>query len=348
MTATGSTPMPDGHAPNRTWVPRLVLALLPFLGLGPGFAVAEAGRDPRPSARGAETVEYALNAYRVDRARFTLPFHLLNGHILIDGAVDGRRGKFMFDTGTEFPFLLNNGYLPLAKDHRLGQGRAASGQEIVLHRQDEPIARVDLGDRVALVDVRDVIHTNWGFLAEAYGVPAFLGSIGHAVNRNYLFVIDYDLQTIGFHEFGQEREVLEQLIGSAGRVIRIPFTPAGVDGKMPEIELRVGDRTITAFFDTGNAGSLELTDETRDDLQRRGHLTLTATDYAYGMRSPRTVASLINVGFGAKALPPLRVLSFSSGTRDRIVLGYHFLKDFISVWDYKRRTIILIERSGRK
>jgi len=218
----------------------------------------------------------------------------------------------------------------------------------VIQRQDEPIARVDLGDQVGLVDVRDVIHTNWGFLSEAYGVPAFLGSIGHAFNRNYLFVIDYDLQTIAFHEFGHEETALADAVGSGGRVIAMPFTPVGVGGKMPEIELRVGDRTITASFDTGSAGSLELTDEMRDDLQQRGHLTLTATDFAYGMRSPREVASLVDVGFGAQALPSLYPLGFSSGTRNHIVLGYHFLQDFISVWDHKRRTITLIERGGRK
>ena len=40
------------------------------------------------------------NQYLVSQQQFTLPFYLFNGHMLIDGAVNGRPGKFLFDTGT--------------------------------------------------------------------------------------------------------------------------------------------------------------------------------------------------------------------------------------------------------
>jgi hypothetical protein len=70
---------------------------------------------------------FASNEFLVGPPRFTLPFYLFNGHIMIDGAVNGRRGKFMFDTGTGFPFLLNNHYLGLAKDQFIARGSAGSG-----------------------------------------------------------------------------------------------------------------------------------------------------------------------------------------------------------------------------
>jgi hypothetical protein len=201
-------------------------------------------------------------------AGFTLPFYTFNGHILIDGAVDGRRGKFMFDTGTEFPFFLNNHYLPLAKDSRIGEGHAASGQPMVLYRQRAPIA-IEIGRDVRLDAVPGLIHTDWQFLEAAY-TPAFLGSIGHGFNRDYVFVIDYDAQTIAFHPYGQDAAALARVIDPARVAATLPFTPTGVDGKMPEVAIRIGDETLTAFFDTGNLGTLELTAATQARLERPG------------------------------------------------------------------------------
>jgi hypothetical protein len=44
---------------------------------------------------------FAHNQYLVSQQQFTLPFYLFNGHRLIDGAVNGRPGKFLFDTSTQ-------------------------------------------------------------------------------------------------------------------------------------------------------------------------------------------------------------------------------------------------------
>lgn len=288
--------------------------------------------------------EYTFNAYLSDRPSFVLPFHLVNGHILIDGSVNDRHGKFMFDSGTEFPFFLNNHYLPLAKDQFIVRGQAGSGQELVLYRQDRPIASIDLAGQVRFANVRDVIHTDWGFLEEGYGIPAFLGSIGHGFNQNYLFVIDYDVQTITFHSLNQDQKVLEGAFDPARAAITMEFTPTGVDGKMPEIEVRVGSQTIPAYFDTGNAGSLELTELMKSTLQQQGNLTLVASEYAYGMRDPQTRGALTGVSYGTQALPNMYPLTFTTSSRNRLGLGYHFLKNYISVWDYKHRTITLLNR----
>jgi hypothetical protein len=47
------------------------------------------------------------NNYSDSKLDFTLPFHLIDGYIFIDGQVNGKKGKFMFDTGTPFAFFLN-------------------------------------------------------------------------------------------------------------------------------------------------------------------------------------------------------------------------------------------------
>lgn len=275
-------------------------------------------------------------------AGFTLPFYTFNGHILIDGAVDGRRGKFMFDTGTEFPFFLNNHYLPLAKDSRIGEGHAASGQPMVLYRQRAPVA-IEIGRDVRLDAVPGLIHTDWQFLEAAY-TPAFLGSIGHGFNRDYVFVIDYDAQTIAFHPYGQDAAALARVIDPARVVATLPFTPNGVDGKMPEVAIRIGDETITAFFDTGNLGTLELTAATQARLERQGRLQISASPYTYGAYAARRVASLNGLSHAGQALHDVRGLSFSTAPHDRVGLGHAFLRQYVTVWDYRARTLTLLAR----
>lgn len=306
-------------------------------------ASAQPENDSGKDKQSATQAEFALNAYLAEQPSFVLPFHLVNGHILIDGAVNGRRGKFLFDTGTEFPFFLNNHYLPLAKDQFIAKGHAGSGQEMVLYRQAKPIADIDLAGQVHFTNAGGVLHTNWKFLEEGYGIPAFLGSIGHGFNQNYLFVIDYDVQTITFHSLAQDEKALAGAFDPARVVMTVPFTAAGVDGKMPEIEVSVGGQTITASFDTGNAGSLELTERMKSTLQQQGNLTLTASEYAYGTRAPHVRGALTGASYGTQALPKMYPLNFTTGSHNRLGLGYHFLKNYISVWDFKHRTITLLK-----
>lgn len=292
------------------------------------------------TAKPASTV--ASNEFLVGPPRFTLPFYLFNGHIMIDGAVNGRRGKFMFDTGTEFPFFLNNHYLGLAKDQFIARGSAGSGQEMVLYQQTAPIDSIELGQEIRLEKVAGLPHADWDFLEQAY-TPLFLGSIGHGFNKQSLFIIDYARQTIAFHRLDQPLEVLAKVVDPARLVTLFDFTPVGVDGKMPEVELHVGDEPITTYFDTGNPGSLELTESMKDILVQRGDLILARSEYSFGQYEPRVYARLKRLNHAGQALHDADNLSFTIGPRNRIGLGYHFLKQYVSAWDYPQQTLLLLQ-----
>ncbi len=289
----------------------------------------------------AEAARPAATPFFADQTNFTLPFYLFNGHILIDGAVNGRQGKLMFDTGTEFPFFLNNHYLPLAKDLKIGEGQAASGQTMVLYKQNRPIEKIDFAGQIQLKNVPAVLHTDWRFIEQAY-TPLFLGSIGHGFNRQYLFVIDYEAQTIAFHAFNQSKTVLASVIDPARVVATLEFTPTGVDGKMPEVALRIGDKTIKASFDTANLGSLELTEAMKNELVASGELILTPRKYTYGLQEPHVSANVQGLNYGPQTLQDARNLTFKIGKTNQLGLGYHFLKNYISVWDYQNSRITLL------
>ncbi len=281
---------------------------------------------------------------RVGPPNFTLPFFLLNTHIMIDGTVNGKKGRFLFDTGTEFAFFLNNETLPLAKDQLVAKGHTGSGQAMAIYRQKLPIAELTMGRQLRFTELQGPLHTGWGFLQEAYGMNSFLGSVGHAFSRNYQFTIDYDQQTIAFQALDQPGSLSLGTFTADDIVACIEFTPSGVDGKIPEADLQIGDQVITGFFDTGNPGSLELTEASRDQLIQKGLLTLSASDYAYGSYGPHQNAHLKGLRIGQVALADLRNLTFRTGQRNRLGLGYQFLKHYISVWNAKTRTITLLKR----
>ena len=111
---------------------------------------------------------------------------------------------------------------------------------------------------------------------------------------------------------------------------------------MPEVELRVGNEFITAFFDTGNQGSLELTEETRNSLQTQGYLSLFPSEYAYGAREPNTRAILTGLSYRTDFLHDARNLSFKTWTKNRLGLGFNFMKNYVTVWDYKRQVLTLL------
>lgn len=296
-----------------------------------------------PKVEETTPLTFTFNEYLATMPHFTLPFYLFNGHIMIDGAVNGRRGKFMFDTGTEFPFFLNNHYLSLSKDKFIGQGHAASGQKIVIYSQTLSIANIEIADQIRFKNVSDLPHSDWTFLEQAY-TPNFLGMIGHGFNSNYLFVMDYDAQTITFHALNQDKHVLASVVDPSRVMATLAFTPTGVDGKMPEIELRIGDSTITAFFDTGNIGSLELTESMKKTLEDQGSLTLTSKEHTYGTYETHVSSILKGIRHGSQDLHDASNLTFKIGKQNRLGLGYHFLKNYISVWDYKHRTLTLLKR----
>lgn len=319
----------------------LILSIATTVGLTPASMAwasdhAEDGSEAPPQA-------YVFNEYLDPQRHFTLPFQLIDGHILIDGAVSGRRGKFMFDTGTEFPFFLNGHLLPLSPDHLVARGQTGSGEELVLYRQDAPVSHIEVAGQVRFENLRGLLHADWGFLEKAY-TPDFLGTIGHGFNRNYLFVIDYDARTIAFHALDQDEAVLAAVTDRARVIATLHFRSVGVEGKMPEVDLQIGGASITGVFDTGNPGTLDLTEATKNALEAQGNLVLVTEPATPGIDESPMRGSLRGLSHGALGLHDVHDLIVRIGANDRLGLGYQFLRNYVTAWNYRSRTLTLLKR----
>lgn len=291
----------------------------------------------------AQESSFTFNEFLIETPHVTLPFHLIDGMPVIDGAVNGIEGKFLFDTGTHFPFFLNNNRLPLSKDTFLAQGTTASGQELVLYLQDQPIESVELANQLRFEKLQSLPHTNWSFVEHGL-VEGFLGTIGYGFNRNYMFVINYDVQTLDLYRLNQDRGALASYLDSDRVVATLNFIPTNDEGNIPAVQFTIGNAPILGVFDTGDHGTLTLTKRLKTRLEQQGYLITDHQDFLYGTYEPYVRASLKGLKYGDKSLVEIHNLRLEIGEENRLMLGYQFLKNYVTAWNYQDQTIKLLMR----
>lgn len=275
------------------------------------------------------------------KSNFILPFHLVNGFILIEGQVVGQKGKFMFDTGTPFSFFLNNNFLSLEKNVYFGEGKTGSGQALTLYIQDS-IKHVQLSNQIKFEQLNTIPHADFSFLEKGL-VADYLGFIGHGFNKNYLFVIDYDTQNISFHPVQQDSKTFDDNFDKDSIIVTLHFT-SKEDGRMPEVEFSMGDEKITGKFDTGSQGWLKLTERMKAQLEDAGYLSIDKMDYLYGTYEPYQSCTLKGLRYGNQAFADIHNLKLEISENNEIGLGYQFLKQYVTAWNYADKTILLLKK----
>jgi hypothetical protein len=286
-------------------------------------------------------VAFAYNQYYLDCGTFDLPFHLINGYILIPAKVNNTMGKFLFDTATEFPFFFNRHYLSLQKDKFLGKGKAASGQILELYIQNEAITSLQLDGDVHFEELKNLPHADFSFL-EVGITPDFLGTMGYGFVHNYAFLINYDHQNITFYPLN--RPLPAQLTEAKNIIATMHYTPTGAYGKMPQIPLQIAQHRLSGFMDTGNLGTLELTPELRDQLIREGKLHIETGSHLSATYAPHIRATLKGLHYQGIPLDTVYNLHFTVGKENRVGMGYQFLRNYQTLWNYQQQTVTLLKR----
>ncbi len=258
----------------------------------------------------------------------TLPMHVTKGYVFIDGRVGDRAGAFMFDTGSPFSFFLNNNYLPLELANRIGSGTAGSGQQLTVYQHDN-VGPITIGG-VALHDVGVVRSANFVFIE--HGIrPDFLGFIGFALIRDYEFVIDYERQVIDLYRAGENGDPVVRHVNPDEVVATLTFRTER-EQQVPLVTFAVDGEQIEASFDCGSPGGLSLTAETRQALETSGRLQST--------EGAHTLSGLTYDGITLSIEFP----RLAEGVTNTMSLGYSFLREYRSVWNYRKHTVTLLRR----
>ena len=274
--------------------------------------------------------------------RTTLPFDLVNNHIIVHVRVDGRGPlNFLVDTGGHdilTPSALRALSVPsegAAPSSGAGEARATSGYA--------KIAEIDAGG--AILRGQTVVTLDFAPL-DVEGIRVD-GMLGVEFLERFLVTFDYGARTMTLSDprasDASERAVL-------GMPIAFRFY-----GHMPQVEGRVDGMPVRLNVDTGARDEITLTRPfvEANDLRRKypGGVTLTT---GWGVGGPARTYSvrLATVELGTAvvsrpigSLSAARHGSFSDGSYEGN-LGSGLLKRFATTFDYAHRTMYLRPLSG--
>jgi hypothetical protein len=279
--------------------------------------------------------------YLIEQEHIILPFSIVDGYIFVDGQVGEISGKFMFDTGNPFGIFLNNNYIKLDTTNFFKAGNAGSGQALKLYKS--PIEKINVANQFKLEELSSVVHADFEFIEQGI-TPDFLGLIGFELLKHYEFVIDYNLKEIHLYLLDEKGNSSMTQITDENIIVTLNFTTTSSE-QIPTVEIISSGQKINLRFDTGTLGSLQLTPKSANKLRKDGNLV-------EGKNNPRTKEeeytgnyfTLRGVNYGITSIGDINNLSFSEGKNNELMCGYNFLKNYLSVWNYKKKTLTLIKQ----
>lgn len=280
----------------------------------------------------------------------TIPFVVVDGKPLLAVTVAGQAGRMMLDTGTPAAVILNrdaailyggpDGGLDGGLDGGtyVSAGHAASGQTVRVHRHDAPQVTIA---GLAVTLPAQILSGDFGFLMGTFGAD-YLGFIGTPMLENSAFVLDYPRRTLTVLRVQDGLLAVPPPV-AADIVARVGFTiwPGGE----PTIAATLGDLPILLDFDTGDQGTLYLTDDTR--------AALLATD---AIRDTGDGLILARINFGGASFDRLAVRAVAAGGTsdlraargaDLLRLGAGFLADHAVLWNFPAGTMTVLRSDAR-
>ena len=258
-----------------------------------------------------------------------IPFRLVDGFIMLEGVVNGESGFYMLDTGSPFALFLNNHLLTLGPSRQIASGSAGSGQRVVVLAHENVDSLTLWGD-VRFRDVRWAQSADFGFIEDGI-VPQYLGFIGHGILKNFEFTIDYDRSNLFFSRLDPDGEALVSRVPLEDVHATLMFACRDCDRQYDQIPFKLGEIPLTLGIDTGNSGGqLTLTARTKEALEHSGHLTAQGDSYILEGLEHEEVSFSVD---------GLRVMV---GETDGGTLGYSFLRQFKTVWNYQLGTLVLV------
>lgn len=260
-----------------------------------------------------------------------LPFHLVDGYILIDAKVNDTQGKFLFDSGTPTNFMLNNNLIDLDKNTFVANGTAGSGQKLTVYKST--IKNITIkNSTIEFNEIENVMHTNFKFMQDSIASD-ILGTIGYQFMKDYVVTIDYNRQIIKLDDKLQSN--------NSKLIVSLPYSNLN---NYPEVVFQTKNKkTINAYFDTGSLGAIMFTKSKFEELIQEEYVKIYNQNAWYGIRKEQFKTYKIET-LKLKNKPfHIENIYFIESDKNKISLGYSFLKNYISVWDFQNKMIYLYE-----
>lgn len=313
-----------------TWIGRFrgVAMASAFAFLAPPAAAAIDQRSP-PAAEQAPEI-------RLDAETVVLPFTMVREYPFVEGEIAGVTGKLLLDTGFEEALALNDHRIPLNGGVKVGTGFFGSGETFDI-RQQASVDNIRIGNlryaRATSVQSQDARQLE-------RITPDFLGWVGYHFFAKYALKMDYRRSQAIFYKGGPTAFLRGEKV-----IAVLPFETRKLPNH-PLIAARIGDVDAIVSLDTGMNGSLVVPNTQKARLLASGHLAATDDPEAFDLKGVSLSGKIrldfpgIEVEEGpAPAAKPIGVTE-----ENHIELGYAFLRQFKTVWDFPGKRLYLLAR----
>lgn len=304
------------------------LVAMPNLVVAPAASAQDVPRGP------AIAPEFRLHGDTV-----SIPFVMVREFPFIEAEVNGVKGKLLLDTGALDALILNHNHIALPEGRILGQGNFGSGQtfQMVLRPSLDSIrlpGGIEYG-RVTTFRSQDAAQLE-------RITPDFLGWLGYSFWDGYAVKFDYKASKATFYKGGPKAFLKGETVIAA-----IPFTTPKLPNN-PVMTAWIGDMAFETVLDTGQYGNVFADKATLDRLQAAKAIKPAAgEDGAFDVAALRFVKGPA-VPLARLATHPIEGAAPFAETigvsSPRIMsLGYAFLHQYKSVWDYPNKTLYLLK-----
>ena len=276
------------------------------------------------------------------------PLVLINGYPFISGSVNGVSGKFMFDTGYRTSMSLNDNLIDLPDKKTKSTGITGSGHGFKTNTNDT-IREVKFTNGIIYRNLENISSGNYDFL-QKYITPDCLGYVGHDFFTGYLFKLDYIHRKVTFYKSSAERNKHKDFLRGENVLAVVCFENRKLPNH-PMVKLSIDGISVLGAFDTGQNGLLQLDEPSGKILKGRGSVRISGID-----SGGDTILTVKNLIIDGKYKFTLKGVELSSLKGTQVIrrelainepnlmnLGYRFLSQFKTIWDYANNKIYLLE-----
>jgi hypothetical protein len=277
------------------------------------------------------------------------PLTLVDAFPFISASVNGLKGKFMFDTGTRSAIVINENAVKLSHMKEIRKGQVGSGQSYILHSIDT-ISEVKFSNGLAYRNLLNIESANFDFLQKNI-TPDCIGYIGYNFFVGYIFKLDYLKRKVTFYKNTVQRQSSKDFLNGEKVLAVLNFEIRNLPNH-PMVHLKIGNTEVLGSFDTGQYGLLQLEDQAQKDLTANALLVSAGLD-GYDTQLINVNDVEINGIFKVnlkgiypytleKTKPFRKALQITEASY--MSLGYRFLDEYKTVWDYEAKKIYILER----
>lgn len=277
------------------------------------------------------------------------PITLINAFPFISGEVNGVKGKFMFDTGNQNAIDINDNLVQLAQKKEKGSGQVGSGQKFKANINDT-IAEVKLADGSVYKNLVNIKSGNYDFLQNAI-TPDCIGYIGHNFFKGYLVKLDYLRRKIILYKNTDQRKSSKDFLEGEKVLAIINFEIRRLPNH-PLVRVKIGGIEMIAAFDTGQYGTFQLEDKVEKLLTAKSLIIPSGKDAEND--KTYTINDMVLDGKFKVSLKGVysetredneHVREALQITEDNIIdIGYRFLDQYKTIWDYEAKKIYILEK----